>query len=223
MDKTTYAIELCRGVTGTRCPHSGPMAPSLPDLLHKAVEHSGWLAREDRHGRDAHHKRLRIAATACPNGCSRPQVADIGIMLARVPKLRGEYCTGCAQCAEACPDRAIRMDNGEPVIDRDLCLRCGKCADVCPEGAMVVGESGLRVLLGGKLGRHPRFGAELPGLFAPEQAATLVRLAIARVLGSEHRGRFADVLFADGQQRALQELLDQLRSEGVDREQAHQK
>lgn len=211
MDTKTYALEACRGVTTTRCPHAGKMAPSLQELLHRAVEDSGWLAQAQGKDDLPHHKKLRLAVTACPNGCSRPQVADIGIMLAREPRLVEQDCTGCGLCAQSCPDDAIDMVDGLPVIDRTACMRCGKCADVCPEAAMRIETEGLRVLLGGKLGRHPRFATELPGLYSPGQAATLVRLAIDRVLRSDAEGRFADRLFAQGEERTVDELCRQLR------------
>jgi len=42
---------------------------------------------------------------------------------------------GCAQCQEACPTQAIRVD-GKPSVDLGRCLFCTDCLDACPEGAI---------------------------------------------------------------------------------------
>ncbi len=45
-----------------------------------------------------------------------------------------EKCLGCGACAKACPQKAISMVEGKPVLDRSLCSLCGKCEVYCPEG-----------------------------------------------------------------------------------------
>ena len=55
-----------------------------------------------------------------------------------------------------------------PVIDFDRCLACGQCLKVCPTGTLAEGEKGYRILLGGKLGRHPQLGRELAGIHSEE-------------------------------------------------------
>jgi Ni,Fe-hydrogenase III small subunit/formate hydrogenlyase subunit 6/NADH:ubiquinone oxidoreductase subunit I len=42
---------------------------------------------------------------------------------------------GCAECAEACPTDAIRI-NGQVRIDMGRCLFCTDCLEACPEGAI---------------------------------------------------------------------------------------
>jgi ferredoxin len=54
----------------------------------------------------------------------------------------GEFeraCIGCYRCAEVCPPKAIRFENGLPVIDtrERACTLCMKCPQVCPTGALV--------------------------------------------------------------------------------------
>ena len=46
-------------------------------------------------------------------------------------------CRQCLLCAQACPDSAIPIVNGERVqIDANHCKGCGICASVCPFGAI---------------------------------------------------------------------------------------
>ena len=48
-----------------------------------------------------------------------------------------QRCTGCHACFNACPVRAIRMEEDEegflyPQIQQTSCINCGRCRDVCP-------------------------------------------------------------------------------------------
>jgi len=49
-----------------------------------------------------------------------------------------ERCTGCGQCVPACPNQAIRVENGRSHTKRNLCIGCGKCADTCPNEARIL-------------------------------------------------------------------------------------
>ncbi|MEW6218648.1 MAG: FAD-dependent oxidoreductase [Thermodesulfobacteriota bacterium] len=50
-------------------------------------------------------------------------------------------CNGCRQCVEACPYRAIAMDDkkGVAVVNQALCKGCGICAAACRSGAPDLG------------------------------------------------------------------------------------
>jgi len=45
-------------------------------------------------------------------------------------------CDGCGECVEVCPESAITLDEGKPVINEVLCTGCGACIPACPRGAL---------------------------------------------------------------------------------------
>ncbi|GBE26649.1 ferredoxin [bacterium BMS3Bbin03] len=45
-------------------------------------------------------------------------------------------CTGCGDCAEACPFNAIVFIGTKAKIEQSLCRLCNKCISACPEGAI---------------------------------------------------------------------------------------
>ena len=45
-------------------------------------------------------------------------------------------CTGCGNCIDACPQRAISLHNDLVVINQEQCIQCGTCAEACPVGAI---------------------------------------------------------------------------------------
>jgi electron transfer flavoprotein alpha subunit len=48
-----------------------------------------------------------------------------------------EKCTGCGNCAAACPFNAIEIANDKPRIN-EKCTLCGACVDACPFGAITI-------------------------------------------------------------------------------------
>jgi Ni,Fe-hydrogenase III small subunit/ferredoxin len=42
----------------------------------------------------------------------------------------------CSACADACPTKAIAMNDGKPRVDLGRCLFCTDCQDACPTGAV---------------------------------------------------------------------------------------
>jgi coenzyme F420-reducing hydrogenase delta subunit/ferredoxin len=52
-----------------------------------------------------------------------------------------EACSGCEECVEVCPENAITMDDGKPVINEIMCSGCGACIPACPED--VLDQQGL--------------------------------------------------------------------------------
>jgi dissimilatory sulfite reductase (desulfoviridin) alpha/beta subunit len=104
------------------------------------------------------HHDFRIVVAGCPNGCSRPQIADVGVVGMARPDFDLGACSGCGDCAEACPDGALEMRDGFPKFDESICQGCKKCMKACGEGCVTLSAPAVRALAGGKLGRRPRLG-----------------------------------------------------------------
>jgi dissimilatory sulfite reductase (desulfoviridin) alpha/beta subunit len=119
-------------------------------------------------GKLKHRHEFTVAIADCPNACSRPQIADLGLIGAAEPTTTREICHQCMGCVHACREGAIVHTGLMPIVDPRKCVRCGACSRVCLSGTLQVGRRGWRILLGGKLGRHPRLGTEAEGIYARE-------------------------------------------------------
>lgn len=206
-----FIIEACRGIKGESCPCALPAPDGLAARLLAVAEASGWpefLAARQKPVR--HHNAFKISISGCANGCSRPHIADVGLIRACEPVLSPTRCTGCGLCEAACPEKFLILDpggSGGPVIDRTACLRCGRCARACPEDALTLGPMGFRLLLGGKLGRRPRFGAALARLVSEDEAAAILGMTLSVFMENyAPNARLADILFADGDEAGLRRV-----------------
>lgn len=193
-----HALRVCRGVCA--CAHSLLAFDPLPEL-ERVLMQSGWsrFLRTRAHPVRSHHQ-FRVAVAACPNGCSQPHIADFAVIAARQVLVRPEVCAHCGACVEACAEKALTV-LPELVLDRGLCLGCAACVRVCPTQALDLGRRKFRVLVGGKLGRHPRLASEL-GLFDWEDVPELLRRTLAVFM--EHRTgkeRLGDVVSRLGMER----------------------
>jgi dissimilatory sulfite reductase (desulfoviridin) alpha/beta subunit len=191
MNPMTHDVRLCRGTESEGgCPHGLDVAEGFGQRLDAVIRATGWPEfLLERRPRPHRHHAFSVAVSACPNGCSRPHIADVGLIRACVPSLDPTSCTGCGECAESCPDAAMDMASGLPDIDAAACLRCGHCVRACPTGAMGRAEAGWRVLLGGRLGRRPALGAELPGLHDDTAALAVLERGLRLFMG--RYGEFA--------------------------------
>lgn len=211
-----YFFETCRGARSGECPHLLPFSGDFLDVLERRVCDSGWPEFLDQcyNGRHHYHHAFRIAVSGCPNGCSRPHIQDLGLIRAMQPVLDPAACSSCGLCAESCPDLAIALRGCPemtpaapsllPVINPERCLRCGHCVQVCPTGAMQAAAQGWRIVAGGRLGRRPALGRELPGIFSDDQALAVVGHALQLYMAQWRKGlRFGELLDATGLQPLL--------------------
>jgi dissimilatory sulfite reductase (desulfoviridin) alpha/beta subunit len=192
-----FEVEGCFGESG--CPNRAAPEEGLLEDVERLL--AGKNIREFLLGRvdgplRMHHQ-FRVSISDCPNACSRPQIVDIGVIGARQPRLAASECSHCGLCVEICREEAISYDAEHTllILDDAKCLRCGQCIDACPTGAIQETQRGYRVLLGGKLGRHPQLGMELEGIFAKQEVLTIIDECLEHYFKYNRQGeRFGEIL-----------------------------
>ncbi|AZR72983.1 hypothetical protein BBF96_05990 [Anoxybacter fermentans] len=183
-------IEVCRGSL-LGCP-KGVVDPKdlemeildLMDQLDLINELKDCLSCEN-----VSHPFLRISISGCVNGCSRPQIKDIG--LEGVVSLRAvpEKCTHCGSCIKVCQEDAILLTEEGFSLNHERCLSCGDCARVCSSGALSIEKTGIRLLIGGRLGRHPHLGQPVAKFLTTKEALKKIRHFFEMVIREYHSGR----------------------------------
>jgi dissimilatory sulfite reductase (desulfoviridin) alpha/beta subunit len=194
-----FQLDACFGPRG--CPNRTQPVDDLLPRITALLEQADLLAFLKRHvdGPLKFHHEFRISLAECPNACSQPQIKDIGIIGVCTPRVAAADCSRCGACVAACRDSAVALfdDRQQPVIDHDRCMACGQCLAVCPSGTLAADRQGFRVQLGGKLGRHPRLGRELPGIFSADEVLAIVAACLAFYKENSRNGRrFAELLDA---------------------------
>ncbi len=165
-----FRVDTCFGPGG--CPNRAIANDGLADEIEDILKNRNlreFLKSKVTGSLKLHHE-FHVSISDCPNSCSRPQIVDFGLIGASKPGISDEPCSECGKCVAICKESAIRMVEGMPDIVEDLCLFCGSCIKACPTGTIEQEQNGYRVLVGGKLGRHPRLAIEIPGIFGPHQA-----------------------------------------------------
>jgi len=91
--------------------------------------------------------RFNLGMTGCPNCCVNPYLKDFGIILQHRVDITDAECTQCGNCLKMCMDKAIKLSDGGPIIDREVCAQCELCARDCPTGKLVVSARDSKLLL----------------------------------------------------------------------------
>ena len=205
-----YAVETCFGPSG--CPNQAMDATGIVEKLDEILSRRNlreFLKTRVQGPLKMHHE-FRITVADCPNACSRPQIVDIGLIGAARPRFVPEECTGCGACLAACREAAMipaQTGDSPARIDTERCLACGQCIKACPSEALTTAASGFRILVGGKLGRHPQLGHELPGIFTPEETLRVVERCLDLYMEHSQAGeRFGEILNRIGVDKIVEAL-----------------
>lgn len=78
--------------------------------------------------------RTTVFVKGCPLSCAwchNPENISRTLQIGFYPRL----CIGCGECANICPENAVRPESTNRII-RDDCTRCGACVDACPSTAL---------------------------------------------------------------------------------------
>lgn len=196
-DVKGYQVDACFGSSG--CPHRAATSEALLESIERVMADAKLLdfLKSRVSGELKFHHEYRISIADCPNACSQPQIKDVGILGAVSPIITAQPCSACGACSEACKESAVTVDAAGVVtgIDMERCVDCGACVGICPTGTIDVGGNGYRVMIGGKLGRHPRLARALPGIHDAPTVVAMVEDFVAFYKARSTRGqRFAQLL-----------------------------
>ena len=188
---TMWEVNACRAQRGG-CRFALSETGEVKARTEQVLESSGWadFLRERTGGRILHHHRLSVVFAGCPNACSRPQIEDVGIIANLRPTAIGEECTGCTHCVRVCREGALRTKQERALVIKRECMRCGQCISACEKNAIAHAGPQFRFLVGGRVGRHPRWAGEVFPALPPENVApaleALVAVTIEHQIGRAH-------------------------------------
>ncbi len=227
-----YHIDICRG-EDVECPF---LIVGVKDLLQKIksrlkeIEFSKKLINRIE-GKILPHQRLKIAIASCPNCCSQPQIRDFGVHVrAKVFVDKDVECNGCGNCLRVCKEGAIRItglsnkpqeeieenthtshsenNRRDVTINYDRCVHCGLCAEVCPTGTIKTEKKCYRVMIGGKLGRHPRFADDLIDFADESEVIRALDVCVDAILNEKKEKRFGELVRKIGIEEFKRRLRD---------------
>ncbi len=176
-DVKGYRIEACFGGSGcaNRCNEKSNLIEKLENL--ESLKGLKDFLKSNIKGDLKLHNEFRVTIADCPNSCSRPQIVDIGIIGAIVPGTNPDLkCSECGSCVESCEEGAITLLGTwpEPMIDLSRCINCGDCVRACGTSFLTAEKCGYKLIIGGKLGRHPQLAKEMPGIFSEDEVVSIV-------------------------------------------------
>lgn len=185
------------------CPNVLIRTAEWESAIEKWIKESGINERlrdKVKGNRILHHHKLKISISGCPNGCSRPQIADFGIVGFVKPFVDPADCTECGACEDACPDSAIIVDGAPPIFDRKACKGCKKCMKSCPNDCISLSEPAIRLFVGGKLGRRPHLAKFHSEHKSPEELLDTVESLVDNYLRNGKNERFSEFWIRAGKE-----------------------
>ena len=197
-----WRVETCKGPKQGCVNRAAPDDALAGDLGGLFLKHDFGVGLRALVGLTLKYRHEFVVAIAdCPNACSRPQIADLGLIGAAEPGVTNDQCHQCMGCVHACREGAVMHPGLLPMINYERCVRCGSCCRVCLSGTLQVDRRGWRILLGGKLGRHPRLGTELAGIYRRDGVLAAAECCVDFYLRHAGPGeRLGDLLRRVGEQ-----------------------
>lgn len=189
-----YRIEGCRGKDG--CPRGVGDTKALEEKLEEVFNRTNFTKQRKNQLKDVYkqHDIFRIGLAGCANCCSQPQIKDFALIAKALPQIDHVKCTLCGCCSDVCKEQALSIINGQLQLNSANCLGCGDCWRVCPVGALNPSEVTWRLLIGGKLGRHPQLAREIGEVSIDEGVNNLER-SIEEILNAPNpTERIAQIL-----------------------------
>jgi len=171
MKQTGFKIEHCQ----PNCPRSAREWNELLEALTtNLAELNIFETLEKKFNPILYHHLPKVGLAGCPNGCSQPDIKDFSISGYVTPRITDTLCLKCKACVRSCLEEAITLQSNGINIDKNRCLSCGNCQSVCPSGTLTKGESGWKLRIGGRVGRHPRFATFAGQVSTDEEVITWV-------------------------------------------------
>lgn len=191
-----YSIDICGSLQG--CPRAIGDCQQLAQLLDKVFRDLDFGTERLRQlgGKFKQHHVFKVAIAGCANSCSQPQIKDFAFIAKSLPQINRDKCTACGLCYQSCREKGMELEGNSLSLVEGNCLGCGDCIHVCPQGALTLGKPVWRLLMGGKLGRHPQLAQEI-GEVDNEKGAEILKEALNLVLSAPYpQLRFGDLMKA---------------------------
>lgn len=199
-------IDFCRGIHG-RCRWSLAGRLCIPEKFDRLISRMDCVERIEDETDILTHSQVKISLAACPNACTMPQIKDVGILTERRVQTVTSDCTRCSRCVSVCREKAVRLAAALPEWDRKRCVGCGACISQCPQTAVRPHPVQFRFLVGGRMGRHPRWAQPLCRVGQRNFSAVLEKLFTAIDTHLSETPRFADMIEQYGMNRLKERIL----------------
>lgn len=126
---------------------------------------------------------IKVSAAGCPNSCGIPQLSDVGFYGIAEPEVNAKSCSACGLCIPVCKRKAIKIENGKVIIDKERCGYCGQCITVCPFDGVLEKRCGITVLVGGKEGEDTRLGKVIAEFVSADEALRIAWKCLKLIKG----------------------------------------